>query len=187
MPALSPDKLVEVLEALRVHRNALRAAKLTGVAQTTAWRIAKKHGISLISQAEHWKSRRFDPAFVAKHASAVRKTAGRWLKARLADPEFRKKAVEAGRRHAAQLHSDPAFRQAGSERFKRLHQDPAFRAKLYAALSASHAERRRKRRAKAVKAALRALVLYDADPHFRRAASERLSRFVPTIRAKGKE
>jgi hypothetical protein len=134
MPAALPANiLAAVLEALRTHRNARRAAELVGVNPTTAWRIAKKHGIALISLAEHMKTRRADPAFIAKQAPAARKGASRWLKAQHAKPRFHKKATEAARRNLTRLNLDPAFRQASSERLKRLYDDPDFRAKQAAA------------------------------------------------------
>jgi hypothetical protein len=178
MPALPANKLAAVLEALRTHRNARRAAKLVGVSQATAWRIAKKHGIALISLAEHMKARRSDPDFNAKQASAVREVARRWLKAQQAKPSFHKKSIEAARLNMMRLNSDPAFRQASSERLKRLHGDPDYRAKLYGSLSAAHRLKRVKRREKAIEDALRTLSRLDADPVFRLAASERLNRLL---------
>ena len=180
MPALPAHKLAMVLEALRTHRNTRRAAKLTGVCQATAWRIARMHGIELISLSEHLKARRLDPAFVAKQVPAAREAARRCLKAQQAKPAFRKKSIEAARRNMNRLNGDPAFREASRGRLKRLHGDPAYRAKLYAALSASHTRKRRKRRAEAIKAALQTLIRFDADTDFRLAASERLSRFIHT-------
>jgi hypothetical protein len=177
MPALPTDTLAAVLEALRTHRNTLRAAKLTGVSQTTAWRIAKQHGITLISLAEHMKARRADPAFSAKHLAAVRSDAARCrMKAQQANPKFHKISVDAARLNMKRLNSDPAFRQATSERLKRMHGDPDYRAKLYGALSASHRVKRIKRREKAIEAALHTLTRLDSDPDFRLAASERLNR-----------
>src|ERR1700686_122777 len=132
MLALPTDTLAAVLEALRTYPNARRAARLAGVNPATAWRIAKKHGITLISRAEHMKARRTDPAFIAKQAPAARKGASRWLKAQHAKPKFHKKAAEAAQRNLTRLNRDPAFRQASSERLKRLHEDPAFAAKLEA-------------------------------------------------------
>src|ERR1700674_3464855 len=116
MRALAPDILAALLEALRTHRNARRAAELVGVNQTTAWRVAKKHGIILISRSEHMRARRFDPAFIAKQVPAVRDGAGRWLKSQHAKPSFHKKSIEAARRNLTRLNLDPAFRQASSER-----------------------------------------------------------------------
>jgi hypothetical protein len=137
MPALPTDILAKVLEALRTHRNARRAAKLVGVDQSTAWRIAKKHGIALISRAEHMKARRADPAFIAKQAPAARKGASRWLKAQHAKPKFHKKSIEAARRNLKRLNRDPAFRQASSERLKRLYDDPNFCVKQASAARAA--------------------------------------------------
>jgi hypothetical protein len=177
MPALPTDTLAAVLEALRIHRNTRQVAKLTGVGQTTAWRIAKKHGITLISLAEHMKARRRDPAFNAKQVSAVSgEAASRRMKAQQAKPEFHKKSIEAARRNMTRLNSDPAFRQASSERLTRLHDDPDYRARLYAALSATHRIKRVKRRQKAIEDALDILTRFDSDPDFCLAASERLSR-----------
>lgn len=178
MPALPTDTLAKVLEALRTHRNSLLVAKLVGVGQTTVWRIAKQHGIALISLAEHMKTRRADPAFAAKQVLAVREPARRCLKALQAKPSFHKKSIEAARLNMTRLNSDPAFRQASSERLKLLHGDPEYRARLYAALSASHRQKRVKRREKAIEAALRTLTRLDADPVFRLAASERLNRLL---------
>jgi hypothetical protein len=176
MPALPANTLAAVLEALRIHRNTLRVVKLTGVSQATAWRIAKNNGITLISLAEHMKACRADPAFNAKHLAAVRSDAARRrMKRQQANPKFHKKSIEAARLNLTRLNSDPAFRQASSERLKRLHGDPDYRAKLYAALSAAHRVKRVKRRAKAVEAALHTLTRLDSDPDFRLAASERLS------------
>jgi hypothetical protein len=179
MPALPANKLAAVLEALRTYRNARRVAELTGIGQATAWRIAKQHGIALISLAEHMRARRTDPAFNARQLAAVRSDAAtRRMKAQQADPKFHKKSIEAARLNMKRLNSDPAFRQASSERLKRLHGDPDYRAKLYAALSATHRLKRAKRRAKAIEVALRMLTRLDADPVFRLAASERLNRLL---------
>ncbi len=186
MRALPPDILAAVLKALRTHRNARCAAKLTGVNPATAWRLAKKHGIALISRAEHMKARRADPAFIAKQAPAAREGARGWLKAQHAKPKFHKKAVEAARRNLTQLNRDPAFRQASSERLKRLHEDHAFGAKAEAARREVR-ERRKMLRENAIEAALRTLARLDHDAAFRLAASERLKRLLdanPSLRAK---
>jgi hypothetical protein len=178
MHALPADILAKVLEALRTHRNARLAAKLVGVNQATAWRIAKKHGITLISRAEHMKARRVDPAFVAKQAPAAREAASNWLTAQHAKPKFHKKSIEAARRNLRRLNRDPAFRQASSERLKRLHEDPAFGAKLEAARDAARKRRSAQLRGKAIEAALRTLTRLDDDSAFRLAASERLNRLL---------
>lgn len=178
MQALPRDILAKVLEALRTHRNARRVAALTGVSQATVWRIAKKHGIALISRAEHLKARRFDPAFVAKQVAAVREGAGRWLRAQHAKPSFHKKSIEAARRNLTRLNLDPAFRQASSDRLKRLHQDPAFGAKLDAARREARKRKKAQLRAQAIEGALRTLTRLDDDSAFRAAASERLQRFL---------
>jgi hypothetical protein len=177
MPALPPDTRAAVLKALRIHRNTRRAAKVAGVSQATAWRIAKEHGIALISPAEYMKARRTDPAFNAKQLAAVRSEAARRrMRAQQRDPEFHRKAIEGARRNIRRLNRDPAFRRASSERLKRLHGDPGYRAKLYSALSAAHRRRRAKRHEKAVRSALTTLILFDPDAGFRAAASERLGR-----------
>jgi hypothetical protein len=174
MAALPADKLAMVLEALRTHRNARRAAKVAGVGQATAWRVAKKHGIELISLSEHFKARRLDPSFVAKQVPAAREAARRTLKAQHTRRDFRKKSIEAARLNMRRLNSDPTFRQASSERLKHLHADPAYRTKLYAGLAAAHRLKRVKRHTQAIANALRTLSRLDADPAFRVAASERL-------------
>jgi fibronectin-binding autotransporter adhesin len=187
MPALPTDILATLLEALRTHRNARRAAKLAGVNQTTAWRIAKKHGIALISLSEHLKARRFDPEFVARQAPAAREGASRWLKAQHAKAKFHKKSIEGARRNLTRLNSDPAFRQASSERLKRLHEDPAFGRKAEAARHEARKRRKAQHREQAIEAALRTLTRLDDDPALRLAASERLNRLLhnlPALRAK---
>ena len=186
MLALPTDTLAAVLEALRTHRNARRAAGLVGINPATAWRIAKKHGITLISRAEHMKARRTDPAFIAKQAPAARKGASSWLKAQHAKPKFHKKAAEAAQRNLTRLNRDPAFRQASSERLKRLHEDPAFSAKLDAARREARKHRKAQFREQAIEAALRTLTRLDDDPAFLLAASERLKRLLhanPDLRA----
>jgi hypothetical protein len=187
MRALATDILAALLEALRTHRNARRAAELVGVNQTTAWRVAKKHGIALISLSEHMKTRRFDPAFIAKQVPAVRDGAGRWLKSQHAKPKFHKKSIEAARRNLTRLNRDPAFREASSERLKRLHEDPGFGAKVEAARQAARKGRQAQLREEAIEAALRTLTRLDDDSAFRLAASERLKRLLeanPSLRAK---
>ncbi|MGO9174290.1 MAG: beta strand repeat-containing protein [Rhodomicrobium sp.] len=133
---LPAQTLEALLEALRLHRNARRAAAIVGVNPVTAWRIAKRHGIALISLSEHMKERRADPEFAVKQAKAASKAASRWLKAQHAKPGFHKKAIEAARRTLTRLNRDPAFRRASSERLKRLYDDPEFRAKQAAAARA---------------------------------------------------
>jgi len=187
MQALPKDILAKVLEALRTHRNARHAAKLVGVDPATASRIAKKHGITLISLAEHMKARRADPAFIAKQVPAVRAGAGRWLKAQHAKPSFHKKSIEAARRNLTRLNRDPAFREASSERLKRLHEDPVFGAKLDAARREARKRKKEQLREEAIEAALRTLTRLDDDPAFLAAASERLLRHLqakPDLRAK---
>ena len=178
MPALPTDTLATLLEALRTYRNARRAAGAVGVNQSTAWRVAKKHGIALISLAEHMKVRRADPVFRAKQVPAVREAASRWLKAAHAKPKFHKKSVEAARLNLTRLNCDPAFREASSERLKRLHEDPAFGAKLEAARRAARKRRKAQLQEKAIEAAIRTLTRLDGDPAFLVAVSERLKRLL---------
>lgn len=187
MPALPAPKVATVLEALRTHRNTRRVAKLTGVGQTTVWRLAKKHGIALISRSEHFKARRREPEFIARHLRAVRGPAARHrMQAQQADPRFRKISIDAARRNMTRLNSDPAFRKASSERLTKLHADPDYRAKLYGALSAAHRLKRKTRRDKAVRAALRTLMLFDTDSDFCGAARERLNHLQESASGKGK-
>jgi endosialidase-like protein len=170
MPSLSTDILTALLEALHTHHNARRAALLVGVPPATAWRVAKKHGITLIPLAVHMRARRADPAFIAKQAPAARKGASRWLKAQHAKPEFHKKAIEAARRTLTRLNRDPAFRQASSERLKRLYDDPAFRAKQAAA---ARAPRKRAKQASVMrKGASLSPKVQSATPKFHKKATE---------------
>lgn len=81
MPApLPPHILAELLDALHTHRNARRAAEIVGLHPGTAWRIARRHKIELISLSEHMKKRRVEPEFMAKQAPAASKAATRRLK-----------------------------------------------------------------------------------------------------------
>ena len=81
MPApLPPHILAELLDALHTHRNARRAAEIVGLHPGTAWRIARRQKIELISLSEHMKKRRVEPEFMAKQAPAASKAATRRLK-----------------------------------------------------------------------------------------------------------
>jgi hypothetical protein len=132
-----------LLRALKRHRNARRAAaKVAGVNQTTAWRIARKNGIELISRAEHMRKRRREPAFRRKQARAAAKGASRWLKSKHRnEPAFHRKMIEAARANLTRLNEDPSFRRASAERLRALYADPKFRRKQ--ARAASKAMRRR--------------------------------------------
>ncbi len=154
---LDPSLYAAVVAALRKHRVAKYAAVECGVNPVTAWRIAKKENIDLLSLSEHQKKRLADPEYRARQIPAARKAASAWLKKMHAKPAFRRKVVEGARKNLKRLNRDPKFRAASAARLKARYQDPAFSRKQAeaaregqlrrhaAAKSAGSGQRRKKR------------------------------------------
>ncbi len=147
MKPLDPVTYALVVAALRKHRVARHAGDEAGVNPVTAWRIAKKEKIDLISLSEHQKKRLADPEFRARQIPAARKGASRWLKKKHADPKFHKKSVEAARANLKRLNEDPAFRAASARRLKQRYADPEYREKQAQAARESQVRRHAKNRA----------------------------------------
>lgn len=91
---LPEAKRQAVLAALRMRRVAQWVARDFAIATSTVTRLARRHGIALVSQSEHMKSRRHTPEFTARWAPAQRKAASAWLRAH-------HEQVVAGRKRAA--------------------------------------------------------------------------------------
>lgn len=146
---LDPALYAAVVTALRELRIARHAAILCGVNPVTAWRIAKREKIELVSLADHHRKRLADPEFRARQIPAARKAASAWLTKMHAKPAFHRESVEAARKNLKHLNRDPAFRAASAERLKLKYTDPDFRQKQAAAASAfqrkRHAQRKKKK------------------------------------------
>jgi hypothetical protein len=126
-----------IVDALRRTPVAQRVAREFGVATSTVWRLAQRHGIELTSLSEHLKARRMTPEFIATQAEAARRGASRWLKEQHKKPKFHGKSVAAARRNLTRLNRDPAFRDASRERLRKKYEDPEFRRKQAKAASKS--------------------------------------------------
>jgi hypothetical protein len=143
-----PDTLYKkVLAALRHHRNARAAARAVGINPVTAWRIANKHKIDLISLSAHMRKRRRDPKFNARQAAAASHAATKRLThLHKTDPDFHGKTVKAARANLTELNRDPEFRAASAERLRTRYADPEFRAKQAKAASQGMKRHHRKRK-----------------------------------------
>jgi hypothetical protein len=91
---LAKEKYDQVLAELRQTHNATETARRTGVAHSTAWRIAKRNDVELAPATEHLDQHRNDPA---NRAAAAEHRRACW-----ADPAYRQRVGEAIRRGHAE-------------------------------------------------------------------------------------
>ncbi len=142
---LDEEVYKRVVSALRNHRVAKYAADDCGVHPVTAWRIAKKEKIELISLSEHQQKRLTDPEFRKRQIPAANRAATAWLKKMHTSPVFHKKVVEGARKNLKRLNRDPAFRKVSAERLRKRYDDPEFCRKQAAAASKAQKERHAKK------------------------------------------
>jgi hypothetical protein len=114
--ALPPEKRKAVLAALQMRRVAQWVARDFEIATSTVTRLAQRHGVALVSQSEHLKSRRNTPEFIARQAPAQHKAASAWLKANHEQVISARKLASAARFDFDTRQTGPGFspRVAGS-------------------------------------------------------------------------
>jgi hypothetical protein len=106
---LSDQTREAVLEALRRVRVARWVARDFGISDAMAYRLAKRHGIELISNSVHMRKRRNTPEFLARQVPAQRAAASAWLKEKHRDLEFARKVVRTARRNMKRLNQEPPY------------------------------------------------------------------------------